>query len=255
MLCDIALYPGKARFTRASRSERLCALFYLFDTYHKCICLITTLSTHAHNTATSHTHHAKTSSMKPAAADGAVNTIVSAKNQAPEQPAMKKSKLSTAGLSTTTSHTHHAKTSSMKPAAADGAVNTIVSAKNQAPEQPAMKKSKLSTAGLSTTAGGSSNDPTDMPIKNEDVETDFSFEDSGEEETSYEVDRVKSRKWFEKEKVFKYLVQWKGDFKDTYEPITHLSGAACEFAYHLSPFLIHLVEKYNHFFSSDMTHS
>lgn len=205
MLCDIALYPGKARFTRASRSERLCALFYLFDTYHKCICLITTLSTHAHNTATSHTHHAKTSSMKPAAADGAVNTIVSAKNQAPEQPAM--------------------------------------------------KKSKLSTAGLSTTAGGSSNDPTDMPIKNEDVETDFSFEDSGEEETSYEVDRVKSRKWFEKEKVFKYLVQWKGDFKDTYEPITHLSGAACEFAYHLSPFLIHLVEKYNHFFSSDMTHS
>lgn len=205
MLCDIALYPGKARFTRASRSERLCALFYLFDTYHKCICLITTLSTHAHNTATSHTHHAKTSSMKPAAADGAVNTIVSAKNQAPEQPAM--------------------------------------------------KKSKLSTAGLSTTAGGSSNDPTDMPIKNEDAETDFSFEDSGEEETSYEVDRVKSRKWFEKEKVFKYLVQWKGDFKDTYEPITHLSGAACEFAYHLSPFLIHLVEKYNHFFSSDMTHS
>jgi hypothetical protein len=205
VLCDIALYPGKARFTRASRSERLCALFYLFDTYHKCICLITTLSTHAHNTATSHTHHAKTSSMKPAAADGAVNTIVSAKNQAPEQPAM--------------------------------------------------KKSKLSTAGLSTTAGGSSNDPTDMPIKNEDVETDFSFEDSGEEETSYEVDRVKSRKWFEKEKVFKYLVQWKGDFKDTYEPITHLSGAACEFAYHLSPFLIHLVEKYNHFFSSDMTHS
>lgn len=205
MLCDIALYPGKARFTRASRSERLCALFYLFDTYHKCICLITTLSTHAHNTATSHTHHAKTSSMKPAAADGAVNTIVSAKNQAPEQPAM--------------------------------------------------KKSKLSTAGLSTTAGGSSNDPTDMPIKNEDVETDFSFEDSGEEETSYEVDRVKSRKWFEKEKVFKYLVQWKGDFKDTYEPITHLSGAAREFAYHLSPFLIHLVEKYNHFFSSDMTHS
>ena len=205
MLCDIALYPGKARFTRASRSERLCALFYLFDTYHKCICLITTLSTHAHNTATSHTHHAKTSSMKPAAADGAVNTIVSAKNQAPEQPAM--------------------------------------------------KKSKLSTAGLSTTAGGSSNDPTDMPIKNEDAETDFSFEDSGEEEPSYEVDRVKSRKWFEKEKVFKYLVQWKGDFKDTYEPITHLSGAACEFAYHLSPFLIHLVEKYNHFFSSDMTHS
>jgi hypothetical protein len=205
VLCDIALYPGKARFTRASRSERLCALFYLFDTYHKCICLITTLSTHAHNTATSHTHHAKTSSMKPAAADGAVNTIVSAKNQAPEQPAM--------------------------------------------------KKSKLSTAGLSTTAGGSSNDPTDMPIKNEDAETDFSFEDSGEEETSYEVDRVKSRKWFEKEKVFKYLVQWKGDFKDTYEPITHLSGAACEFAYHLSPFLIHLVEKYNHFFSSDMTHS
>ena len=205
MLCDIALYPGKARFTRASRSERLCALFYLFDTYHKCICLITTLSTHAHNTATSHTHHAKTSSMKPAAADGAVNTIVSAKNQAPEQPAM--------------------------------------------------KKSKLSTAGLSTTAGGSSNDPTDMPIKNEDAETDFSFEDSGEEETSYEVDRVKSRKWFEKEKVFKYLVQWKGDYKDTYEPITHLSGAACEFAYHLSPFLIHLVEKYNHFFSSDMTHS
>lgn len=144
MLCDIALYPGKARFTRASRSERLCALFYLFDTYHKCICLITTLSTHAHNTATSHTHHAKTSSMKPAAADGAVNTIVSAKNQAPEQPAM--------------------------------------------------KKSKLSTAGLSTTAGGSSNDPTDMPIKNEDAETDFSFEDSGEEEPSYEVDRVKSRK-------------------------------------------------------------
>ena len=205
MLCDIALYPGKARFTRASRSERLCALFYLFDTYHKCICLITTLSTHAHNTATSHTRHAKTSSMKPAAADGAVNTIVSAKNQAPEQPAM--------------------------------------------------KKSKLSTAGLSTTAGGSSNDPTDMPIKNEDAETDFSFEDSGEEETSYEVDRVKSRKWFEKEKVFKYLVQWKGDYKDTYEPITHLSGAACEFAYHLSPFLIHLVEKYNHFFSSDMTHS
>jgi hypothetical protein len=210
VLCDIALYPGKARFTRATRSERLCTLFYLFDTYHKCICLITTLSTHAHNT---HAHN------------------------------------------TATSHTHHAKTSSMKPAAADGAVNTIVSAKNQAPEQPAMKKSKLSTAGLSTTAGGSSNDPTDMPIKNEDVETDFSFEDSGEEETSYEVDRVKSRKWFEKEKVFKYLVQWKGDFKDTYEPITHLSGAACEFAYHLSPFLIHLVEKYNHFFSSDMTHS
>ena len=57
------------------------------------------------------------------------------------------------------------------------------------------------------------------------------------------MDHVKSRRWFGKEQVFKYssiqvfkyLVQWMGDFKDTYEPQAYLSDAAREFAYLLSP--------------------